>query len=216
MKFRIISYVVLLSGISLAGLSIAASAPKPKDPKMTKTGVSAKIAIVDIRRMLAQDPQLLKDEASVSAEWRDLYTKLQDTLRPINEEITKLQNDYQTKMKELEALQKSGVASRETLQKRYSEELAPIEYKLQAQSQEIQQFANNELMRIQSIIGPKIQAATDEICKAQGWDFAVSRDIITTTVSAGSRFNITEDVVAVLNTAYRKDQATKKATPAKS
>lgn len=201
--------LMLFSGLSLVGLSMYADAPKPKDPKMTKTGVSAKIAIVDIRRMLAQDPQLLKDNASVCAEWRDLYTKLQDTLRPINEEMKKLQDDYQTKIKELEALQKSGVASRETLQKRYSEEIAPMEYKLQAQSQELQQFANNELMKIQQIIGPKIQVATDEVCKAQGWDFAVSRDVVTTTVSSGSRFNITEDVVASLNAAYRKDQSKK-------
>ncbi len=217
MKTRIISYVMLLSGVSLLGMPVLASAPKPKDPKMTKIGVSAKIAVVDIRRMLAQDPQLLKDEASVSAEWRDLYSKLQDTLRPINEEITKLQQDYQTKIKELEALQKSGVASRETLQKRYTEELAPLEYRLQSQSQEIQQFANNELMKIQSIVGPKIQAATDEVCKAQGWDLALSRDIVTSTVSSGSRFNITDDVVAVLNAAYKKDSAKKApATAAKS
>jgi len=209
MKTRVIAYTLLLSGISLAGLPILAS-QKPKDPKMTKTGTSAKIAIIDIRRMLAQDPQLIKDEASVSAEWRDLYTKLQDTLKPINEEITKLQQEYQTKGKELEALQKSGVASRETLQKRYTEELAPLEYKLQSQTQEIQQFANAELMKIQQVIGPKIQAATDQVCKTQGWDFAISRDVVTSSVSAGSRFNITEDVVALLNAAYRKDQSNKK------
>ncbi len=216
MKTRIISYLMLLSAVSFLGISVGASAPKPKDPKMTKTGVSAKIAIVDIRRILTQDPQLLKDEASVSAEWRDLYTKLQDTLRPINEELTKLQQDYQTKIKEIEALQKSGVASRETLQKKYNDDIAPLEYKLQAQSQEIQQFANNELMRIQSIVGPKIQSASDEVCKAQGWDFALSRDIVTSTVSSGSRYNITDDVVAVLNAAYKKDKAKAPATAAKS
>ncbi len=197
-----------MSGISLVGLPVLADTPKPKDTKMTRTGVSAKIAIVDVRRMLAQDPQLLKDEASVCAEWRDLYTKFQDTLRPINEEISKLQNDYQTKVKELEALQRSKMATPETIAKRAQDELAPIEKQLQIQSYEAQQLANNELGRIQQIVVPKIIAGIDEVCKTQGWDFAVPRDSVASTVSSGSRFNITEDVVTVVNAAYRKDKKT--------
>jgi Skp family chaperone for outer membrane proteins len=175
---------------------------------MTKTAVSAKIAVLDIQRMLPRDPQLLKDEATVCAEWRDLFSKLQDTLRPINEELTKLQSELQTKAKEFEALQKSNVASRETLQKRY-EEIAPLGERFQAQVQEAQQFENNELIRIQQTIGPKIQAATDEICKSQGWDLVVRREAVASTVSSGSRFNVTEDVVSLLNGAYRKDSPKK-------
>ena len=148
---------------------------------------------------MTQDQQLLKDEASVSAEWRDLYTKFQDTLRPINEELTKLQQDFQTKEKELLALQKSGVASPQAVQERASKELGPLYERIQSQSQEAQQFANNELMKIQQIIFPKIQKAIDEVCKAQGWDLALNREAVSSTLSAGSRFNITEDVVTLLN-----------------
>ena len=205
MKTRIISYTLLLSSC-LVGASLIA-APTKKDSNTMKSGVSAKIAIVDIRRMLPQDPQLLKEEGSVAHEWRDQFNKLQETLKPINEEMNKLQEDYQTKIKELEARQKSGVSSQEALQEKYRKEVSPLEYRIQAQSQQVQQFGNNELMRIQSLIGPKIQAATDEVCKSQGWDFAVTRDTVTSSISQGSRFNITDDVLAVLNDAYAKDKA---------
>ena len=206
--------LLLFTSICLAGAPLVAD--PTKGPKlMNKTGATPKIAVVDVRRMLPQDPQLLKDGSSISHEWKDLYGNLQKTLDPINKELTDLQSQYQTKIKELEALQKSGVSSREALQKKFNDEAAPLEYRLQAQSQQAQNFMYSELNKIQSIIGPKIQKATDAIVKEQGWDFAVNKEVVISSLSSGSRFNITDDVLVALNAEYAKTKV-KAAEPKKA
>ncbi len=202
MNTRIMSYTLLLSGMCLLGLSVtAAPTNSPKKGAMTK------IAVVDVRRMLTQDPQLLKEDASVSHEWRELYNTLQETLKPINDEMKTLQAQYQEKVQELEKLQKSGVSSQEALQKKYKEEVAPFEYRYQAQSQRVQNFSYAELNKIQGVVGPKIQKATDKVAQAQGWDFVISKDVIASTFASGSRFNVTDDVLAIINADYAKTKA---------
>ena len=59
----------------------------------------------------------------------------------------------------------------------------------------------------------KVQKVTDEVCKSLGWDFAISKDVIVSNFTPGSRFDITQEVVAALNSAYSKDKAK---APAKS
>ena len=199
MKKRILSYSLLLSS-SL----VMIAAPTHKGSKMSKP---AKVAIVDMRTMLSQDPTVLKDDKQVSHEWRDLYNKLQTTMQAPQQELSELQAQLQTKGKELEALQKSGVSSREALQKKYQEEIAPLEYKMQMQSQQLQRFVNDEFGKIQAAIFPKVQKAVDEVSKAQGWDFVVNREALISSVGDSSDFNITADVLNVLNNAYT---ATKK------
>ncbi len=214
MKTKTFSRILLLS-ISFLGLPIAADSKTPSK-KGTKIMIAPKIAVVDRRRMLAQDPQLLKDDMVVSHEWRDLVTKLQETLKPAQAEFTELQKKLQEKGKELEALQKSGVSSKEALQKKYQEEGAPLEMRLQQMYQQLQGFSTSEQNKINNIVLPKIKKATDEIVKSQGWDFAINEEALTSTVSSGSRFNITSDVLQILNTQYAKDKAAKaKAAPAK-
>lgn len=208
---------LLLSSVCFTGISILGDPATKGTKTMTNPPSIAKIAVVDIRQMLTQDPQLLKETGSISHEWRDLYNALQETLKPINAEISKLQTQYQTKIKELEELQKSGVSTKDALQKKYSEEVAPLEYRLQGQSQQIQNFSYNELNKIQNLVGPKIQKATDDVVKRDGWDFAINRDVIISTLSSGSRFNITSHVLSIINDQYDKDKtaaaAKKKAAP---
>ncbi len=168
---------------------------------------SPKVAIVDMRTMLSQDPTILKDDSKVSHEWRDLYNKLQSTMQAPQQELAELQAQLQTKGKEMEALQKSGISSREILQKKFQDEIAPLEYKLQTQSQQLQRFVNDEFGKIQALVFPKVQAAVDELCKSQGWDFVVNREALISNVSDSSEFNITADVLTNINAAYA---ATKK------
>jgi len=201
---------LFLMSISFIGLSLSAAKGQNS---MDKSGQSPKIAVVDISSLLNQDPQALKDEASISHEWRDLYTKHLEAMKKFEDEFTKLKNEYQTKMKELEALQKSGVSSEDMLQKRYNDEVAPLAYQLQSQPQQIQTFHTNEIRKFQATVGQKIQKVTDEVCKSLGWDFAVSKDVIVSNFTSNSRFDITQEVVAALNSAYSKDKAK---APAKS
>lgn len=184
--------------------------PTIRGPKMSKP---AKVAIVDMRTILSQDPAVLKDDTQVSHEWRDLYNKLQTTMQAPQQELAELQAQLQTKGKEFEALQKSGVSSQETLQKKYQQEIAPIEYKLQMQSQQVQRFVNDEFGKIQAAIFPKVQKAVDEVAKSQGWDFVVNREALISTVTGASDFNITSDALSVLNSAYA---ATKKQSAAQA
>ena len=204
MKKRILSYSLLLSS---AFLGIVA-APTNKGSKMSKL---AKIAIVDMRTMLSQDPAILKNDAKVSHEWRDLYNKLQTTMQAPQQELAELQAQLQTKGKELEALQKSGVSTRDMLQKKYQEEIAPLEYKLQTQSQQLQRFVNDEFGKIQALVFPKVQSAVDALCKSQGWDFVVNREALISNVSDSSEFNITSDVLVSVNAAYSASKTPKKA-----
>ncbi len=206
MNKRVLSYTMLISSVSLLGLSFSAASAKDSKP-MALTAAAPKIAVIDVRRIMSQDTQLLKEESAVSHEWRDQFEKLQETLKPINEEIQKLQKEYQEKMKELESLQKSGVSSNEALQKKYQEEVAPLEYRLQTQSQQTQQFATNELMRIQQILAPKVEKAIETVTKAQGWDLVISRDAVVSPISTDSRFNVTSHVLYELNEAYAKEKA---------
>ncbi len=195
MKKRILSYSLLLSSVCLGVLA----APTNKGPKMSK---SAKIAIVDMRTLLSQDPTVLKDDSKVSHEWRDMYNKLQTTMQGPQQELAELQAQLQTKGKELEALQKSGVSSRDMLQKKYQEEIAPLEYKIQTQSQQLQRFVNDEFGKIQGLIFPKVQKSVDALCKSQGWDFVLNREALISNVLDSSEFNITSDVLTDLNTVY--------------
>lgn len=206
MKIKMVPFTLLLSSVCLAGLifsdAIGEQTAKRGTKKMTKTGISPKIAIVDVRQILTQDPQALKERVTVSHEWLDLYNKLQETLRPANQEMSELQAQHATKRKELEALQKSGVSSQESLREKYEKELAPLEYRYQTQSQQIQRFTYDELTKIQAMVGPKIQKVVDEIIAKQGWDFAISREVVTSTITSTSQFNITSDVLSTLNAQY--------------
>ena len=208
---RILSYALLLSSVCLIGAAVTAAPTSKGSKKMNNTALAPKIAIVDVSRILSQDPQMLKGEGTISHEWRDTFNKHMDAMKKIEEEFNKVQTEYQTKMKEMEALQKGGLSTPEQLQKKYQEEISPLAYQLQSQPQQIQQFHMGEVRKIQASIGQKIQQAADEVCKAQGWDFALSRDVVASGISSGSRFDITTDVLTILNDTYSKPKATEKA-----
>ncbi len=206
MKKRILTYSLLLSSVSLGILAV----PTNKGSRMSK---QAKIAIVDMRTILSQDPAVLKDDTKVSHEWRDLINKLQSTIKAPQQELAELQAQIQTKGKELEALQKSGISSREVIQKKYQEEIAPLEDKRQVHLQQLQGFINDEFGKIQSQVFPKLQKAVDEVSKAQGWDFVVNREALISTLSDTSDFNISNDVLKVLNTTYAASKKSPIVTP---
>ncbi len=194
-----------LSLLFCVGFLVNAEAKEEKKMPEKRKAVSAKIAVVDVRRIITQDPEALK---FASDEWRDLFNKLQETLKPALKEIADLEAQYKKKIGELETLQKSGVSSREMLRKKYEEEAAPLEYQLQNQYQQHQRYSNEELYKAQAVVGPKVEKAIDAVCDAQEWDFAISRDALPSRKVA-KKFDITDDVLNILNTQYAAEKAKK-------
>ncbi len=192
----------------------------------SKSAASPKIALVNVHRIITVDPKALPN---ASDEWRSLYTKLQDTLKPTNAEIEDTEKEYKAKTAELEemkkkgiaeieALQKSAVSSKEIIQKKsealqaalerkYREEVAQREYKLQNMYQHRERFAQSELERAQSIIGQKIEKVLEEIQTSQGWDMILKGDAVLGKVS--KKFDITDEVLRALNKRYEAEKAEK-------
>lgn len=197
--------VAVCAGV-LATLPLLAKDTKPME---SKSAATPKIAIVDVRRIIAQDPEGLKHG---SDEWKELFGKLQDTLKPAQREIAELEERYKKKVSELESLQKSGISSKDALRKKYEEELAPLEYQLQNQMQQYQRFSYDELGKAQQIIGPKIEKVINSIRTTQGWDMVINREAV---ISFSDRYNITDSVISLLNQQYALEKA-KKAEPKKS
>jgi Skp family chaperone for outer membrane proteins len=211
------------------------NAEEKKVKKMSDTkGAPAKIAIIDVRRIISQDPEVLK---TGSDEWRELFNKMQEVLEPSMKEFAELEASYKKKIAEaetfqkqksaeIESLQKGGFATKEkiqdliadaqrTMQKKYQEELLPLENRLQAQHQQLQRFSNDELYKAQAVVGPKVEKAIDAVCEAQGWDFAISKDALPTRKVA-KRFEITDDVLTIVNNEYAAQKALKNAQVKKS
>nr|MBA3752345.1 hypothetical protein [Candidatus Dependentiae bacterium] len=95
------------------------------------------------------------------------------------------------------------------LMRKYQEEAAPLEYQLQTLDQQIQRFTYDELAKAQNVVGPKIERAIDQVTAAQGWDFVISRDSVPSK-NFGKNFEITDDVLAILNRHYGEEVAKKK------
>jgi Skp family chaperone for outer membrane proteins len=213
MQRTFFSYGALLSGACFYAMlmhaAVPAASPTPvkKDTKFmeSRTAVSAKIAVVDVRRIVTQDPELLK---TASEEWKELFGKIQEVLKPANKEIMDLEERYRKKASEIESLSKSGVSSKEMLRKKYEEEVAPLEYQLDMQYKQYQRFSYDELGKAQALLGPKIEAAIDDICAVQGWDFPINRESIPSK-RLNKKFDITDDVLRLLNKNYADEKAKK-------
>ncbi len=211
MKKRMLSYSLLLSSVCLGVLA----APSK----------SAKVAIVDMRTILSQDPAVLKDDSKVFHEWRDLYNKLLSVSQPMQQEIIDLEALIQKKSKAFEEEGKeieklASVSSPEIiqgkiheLQRRAEAEIGPLYNNLQKSKTDVPRFMNEEFGKIQTTVLPKFQKAIDEVQKAQGWDFVVKKEMLASSLLDSSDFNITADVLKVLNANYA---ATKKQAAAKA
>lgn len=200
------SSLCVISGINAAGTKETKKMTDSSKTTSTKTAASPKIAVVNVHRIITVDPKAL---STASEEWRSLYDKLQETLKPANKEIADLEEKYKKKMSEIDTLQKTGVSSKEVLRKKYEEEVAPLEYQLQSQYQQRERFAQEELAKAQSVIGPKIEKIMGAIQDAQGWDIIIKGDAVLGKVNP--KFDITDDVLSALNKQYTEEKAKKAA-----
>ncbi len=205
MQFGKFSYGLLFSCFFINTFLFATVQNPKKDNKPVnehKKGLVAKIGIVDNRRIISQNPASLEQG---SHEWRDLFTKLQDMLKEPHREMAELEDKYKKRMAELEALQKSGISSKEALMRKYQEEVAPLEYQLQNQDQQLQRFTYDELAKAQNVVGPKIEEAIDKVTAAQGWDFVITKDSVPSK-NVKKEYEITEDVLTILNNKYSEEK----------
>lgn len=221
MHLKKVSRYLLFSSLIMNSAIFAVKAPSVSLPSVkkekkavneSKKALVAKIGIVDIRRIITQNPAAL-DEAS--HEWKDLFNKIQDLLKGPQKELADLEASYKRRIEEFEKLRTSGVTSKEALMRKYQEEVAPLEYQLQAMDQQLQQTTYRELTKAQNAVGPKIDTAIDEVVKNQGWDFVIIRDSVLSK-NYCKDFEITDDVLTLLNRSYAVEKAkvTVKAQPA--
>ncbi|MBA2306694.1 OmpH family outer membrane protein [Candidatus Dependentiae bacterium] len=205
MKFGKLSYCLLFSTVFINTFLLAVVQPPKKENRpvnVEKKALVAKIGIVDVRRIITQNPKALEE---ASHEWKDLFNKLQETLKEPHREMAELEDKYKKRMAELEALQKSGISSKEALMRKYQEEVAPLEYQLQNQDQQLQRFTYDELAKAQNVVGPKIEEAIDKVTAAQGWDFVITKDSVPSK-NVKKEYEITEDVLTILNNKYAEDK----------
>lgn len=175
----------------------------------TKKALTAKIGVVDTQAIVPMDPSVL---SKGSKQWQDSFVKFQGQLAQVDDELKKLEEKYTEAGKKFQTLQKSGVASRETLEREY-EPLMRMEYELRTQMEQRQNYVQNELAKLQSQIWPKLEEAMEEIRKAQGWDMLLVRG--SAVLSFDKKFDVTDAVLALLNKRYeaeQKDKAKKEST----
>lgn len=171
-------------------------------PKAPRAVAAPKIAFVNVQKIVSFDPQTL---GQASAEWRDLYGKIQEILEPAQKEIIDLRDKYEKGKKDFQGLQASGAASQEALKRKY-EEVARIEYELSTRMQESEAFAQNEVKKAQAQLGPKLDKVINDIRLAQGWDLVLRGEVV---LAGADQFDITDDVLAALNKGYAEEKAKK-------
>lgn len=169
-----------------------------------KSAASPKIAVVNVHRIVTLDPKSLPN---ASEEWRDLYTKMQETLEPAKKEITEVGENLKKKISEIEALQKSRAVSQEAIQKKVSEEAAPLQYKLQGLQEQAQRFYQEELQHAETVVLEKIQKILDSILITQGWDMILNGSAVIGSVT--KRFDVTDEVLGTLNKNYTEEKSEK-------
>lgn len=197
---------VLFSSMCMSVLLVNAGQPIKKEKKAmneSKKAMVSKIGVVDIRRVLSQNPATLNE---ASHEWKDLFNKLQETLKEPHKEFAEIEEKYKKKGTELESLHKSGISSQEALRKKYQEEVAPLEERLRMLDQQLQRFTYDELTKAQNIVGPKLEKAIDQVVAAQGWDFVITRDSVASKTFS-KQYEVTDDVLQILNKQYAEDKA---------
>ncbi len=194
----------------ILGTSLSLNAAN-KDTKMEpKSAASPKIAVVDVRRIISHDPEGLKNG---SEEWKDLFTKLQETLKPSQKEITDLKTQIEKKGNELQGIQASKLITPDQFQRKVDEEFTPLQIRYQRAAEQYQRFEAEEFAKIQQTIGPKIEKVFNSIRSTQGWDIILHKEM--TLGSINPRFDITQEVLELLNKQYALEKA-KKAEPKKS
>lgn len=204
---QLVSFPRLLLFTTFCSLFGICAADPIKGKKMfdsNKTAASPKIAVVNVHKIITVDPEALPQ---ASKQWRNLYEKLQDTLKTANREIEDLESKYKKKIEEIETLKKTGVASKDTLQKKYGEEIAPLEYQLQNQYQQRERFAQQELEKAQKIIAPILKRVIKELKKVAGWNMIAKGDAFIDDID--EQFDVTNEVLNAMNKLYEEELAEK-------
>lgn len=198
-----IRYMIMLTACASIFCLDAADQKSGVANSAAKKAVPTKIAFVDMRRIITTDAQSL---SSVSHEWKDLFNKVLDTLKPADKELNELSDKFEKAKNEFESLQKSGLTSKEALGRKY-EEAGRLEYELRARIQERDNYAQSELAKAQSQIGPKIENVIKTIKKNQGWNAILRSDLLLG--DADSEFDVTEEVLSSLNNQYAQEKKAK-------
>lgn len=165
-----------------------------------------KVAYVYLGKIMTMDASQIP---MVASEWKDLYANLQNILSPIDSEMQKLEEQYKKGRTDFESLRNSNIASREALQRK-AEEVGKIEFELRNKFDERERFVQEELIRMQSAIAPKVEQVVKQLMTEQGWDVIERGE---NALIIAPEYDLTSQVLARLNSSYdqlKKEEAEKK------
>ena len=113
-------------------------------------------------------------------------------------------------------MQKTGVSSRETLQKKYSEEVAPLGMQLEQQFQQFQMFGQEESRKAREIVMAKVDKVIESIQDAHEKNTHEEMVVLPSEFLLGKipkKMDITDQILATLNKEYEtKKKEEKKST----
>lgn len=191
--------------LSLLVVSTAFAAQVTKEGKKVTTEIKAttpKIATINLTLIKPRDGQ---DAGTL--QWRDFINELKEALKPGDTELQKLDENYAKGRKEIESLQQTRMATPETLQRK-AEDLYRLEAELSAKMQKRQSFITEELRKAEDVLDPKIDVILNNLRKAQGWDLVLRNEVIVS-IDKNSKFDLTQQVLDILNAEYQKEKKAK-------
>lgn len=191
----------IFMSILFSATALDASESSKTDGKESK---NAKIAFVNIQRIITTEDGLLNDAAE---EWKELFKKLKKTLEPIDKELKELQEKGTKAGNEFESLQKSSLANKEALQRKY-EEVARLEMQFRQGIQDREKLVQKELNDANSKVAPKVEKVIDKLRSEQGWDLILRGEVV---ISASKGFDLTNEVLTRLNKDYTAEKKAKEA-----
>lgn len=213
-NFKQLSFAIVAATFISIGSIVAEEAKKTNNNNNTKTSapkekaMTPKIAFVNLQRILPTDERLFNQ---CSTEWQDYMTALRDTLRPLDEELQKLDEAYAKGRGEFESLQKSGMASQEAMGRKV-EEMARLENQLRMKMAKREEMINAEINKAQGIIAPKLEGILNDLRTKEGWDMIIRSEAL---LSADNKFDRTDAVRDAINKQYTEELKAKKAAEAK-
>lgn len=190
MKKSIATYLFMFSGCVVLAAFSAVDQPKSNGaasaPAKAQVARATKIAIVEPQAVIA-----------ASEEWADKSVEVQ-------QEFEKRALDLRARREELNKLAKSATGS--AAERDAMKDMVKKQKDIEIDESLLEREFRERQQEMQVAIAQKVDAATEAVELAQGWDFSVPKFF-------GSRkrdCDITQAVIEELNKEYRKEKAAKK------
>ena len=200
MKTVRVSFLIstLATGMLLAESPVAVTNTQHKNGKL-----GMNVVALDMSKIIDQKNPVNSPVES----WKDAFKSLTEKLDTEQKELVKLQAQVEQEYKQLEAKQKEGAQPT----KEETTHIQELFQKLQSNQAQFQEKAQTDFLKLQEEFKRKVDTAVDVVKVKKGFTNSTAvfpRELFYGTVSA--EFDITQDVVAELNSKYAAEKRAKK------